>query len=122
MLAVGDGVRQRESELLHRRRAGLAQVVATHVDEVPGRKLGRAVGEERRMARGDVQPAAVELRQIGDQGGRGLPLAAGEAHHLGHQIGVGGCAGVMIVMPIIRPESDRSGPFEMPTAQFTLHN
>ena len=45
-LAVGDPVRERERELLHRRRAGLADVVAGDRDRVPAREPLRAVGEE----------------------------------------------------------------------------
>ena len=62
-LAVGNPVRERKGELLHRRRARLADVVARDRDRVPLRYLLGAVGEEigrdahRRTRREDVVPA-----------------------------------------------------------------
>ena len=62
-LAVGDAVREREGELLHRGRAGLADVVPGDRDRVPARQPLGAVGEEvgrqphRRPRREDVVPA-----------------------------------------------------------------
>ncbi len=62
-LAVGDAVRERERELLHRRRAGLADVVAGDRDRVPVRQPLAAVREQvgrdphRRPRREDVVPA-----------------------------------------------------------------
>ena len=62
-LAVGDPVREREAELLHRRRARLADVVPGDGDRVPLRQPLAAVGEEvggdphRGARREDVVPA-----------------------------------------------------------------
>ncbi len=62
-VAVGDAVRDRERELLHRGRARLADVVAGDRDRVPRRDALRAVREEigrephRRARREDVVPA-----------------------------------------------------------------
>ncbi|HEX7086141.1 MAG TPA: hypothetical protein VF198_07240 [Vicinamibacterales bacterium] len=52
-------------------------------------KYARAVGEERRAAFAQIEPAGVELRQRGDEGGRRLPLALCEARHDGEQLLIG---------------------------------
>src|SRR5439155_721714 len=62
-LRVGDPVREGERQLLHRRRARLADVVPGDRDRVPGREPLRAVREQvrrqphRRPRREDVVPA-----------------------------------------------------------------
>ena len=70
-LAVGDRVGQREGDLLHRGRAGLAHVVARDRDRVPARQVLVAVGEDvagdaqRRPGRVDVGAARdVLLEQV----------------------------------------------------------
>ena len=86
-LAVGDAVRERERQLLHRGRAGLADVVAGDRDRVPRRDPLGAVGEQvgrqphRRPRREDVVPARdvlledVVLHRAAQRGRRdALPL------------------------------------------------
>ena len=70
-LHVRDGVGEREGDLLHRRRAGLADVVAGDGDGVPAGDALAAVGEDvgddphRRAGRVDVGPAGdVLLEQV----------------------------------------------------------
>ena len=59
------------------------------VDRILGEvKLGHAVLEQRGISGALEQPARVELREVDDQGRRGLPLAAGEATQLGGELGV----------------------------------
>ena len=62
-LHIGDAVRQRESHLLHRRRTGLADMVAGDADRVPVRHFGLAEAENirnqahRRRRREDIGAA-----------------------------------------------------------------
>ena len=62
-IGVGDGIGDGEGDLLRRRRAGLAHVVATDADRVECRQLGCAIGEgighqsHRRLRREDVGAA-----------------------------------------------------------------
>ena len=91
-LHVGDGVGEREGDLLHRRRAGLADVVAGDRDGVPARDALAAVGEDvgddphrgpRRVhvgPAGDVLLEQVVLDRAAADVGRRHPLL------LGHQL------------------------------------
>lgn len=48
-----------------------------------------AVLEERGVAFREIQPALIDLREMRNQGDRGLPLALRELVHLGKQVTVG---------------------------------
>ena len=65
-LAVGDAVRKREGDLLHRRRARLADVVARDRDRVPARDPLGAVGEQigREPHRGAGREDEVPARDV----------------------------------------------------------
>ena len=76
----GDRGGHRVGDLLHRRRAGLLQVVAADVDRVPLRDVGDRVGDhvgdqpQRRRGREDVGPAReVLLDDVVLRGARQLP-------------------------------------------------
>jgi len=58
---------------------------------VVGGRLGEVkdlatIGEERRKARGQVEPAGVELGQVRDETGGGLPLAPDQRLHRGDEV------------------------------------
>ena len=83
----GDGGGQGEADLLHRRRAGLLEVVRADVDRVPLRHLAQRVGDDvggepqRRRRREDVRPPGQVL--LDDVVLRG----AGAARQLGALLG-----------------------------------
>ena len=65
LLHVLDRVRERERELLHRRRAGLADVVAGDRDRIPVRHLGGAEAEDLRDQR-EARARRIDVRAARD--------------------------------------------------------
>ena len=68
---------------------GRAASMRLYVSCSDRRRTSAAVGEERREARAQVEPARVQLRHVSDQVRRGFTLAVCEPRHLGDQLGVG---------------------------------
>jgi len=73
---------------------GKAETQASGFDTVVGSVLGeperpRAVGEERAIALGEVEPASVELGQVADQLDRGLSLSPREDNDPSKQLRIG---------------------------------
>jgi hypothetical protein len=85
-----------------------------HLDAVVGLVLGEAehlaaIGEERGEARGPVEAARVQLRQVRDQLAGGLPLAADEVMHRVTSSWSVRCVGKMALMSQLLSEKVRVG-------------